>query len=113
MSNNDLFVKQDDTHKRVFYLIKELIKDRSEINVVANYKAAFNASRAANTLVNIGYASFSDIQTLTEVFEGRRRVKIVIKLTKSPDFDKIYAENEEKRKKFIEQKENERKEEQI
>ena len=109
MSSNDLFVKQDDTHKRVFFLAKEALKEKAEINVVANYKAAFNASRAANTLASIGYASLTNIQTVTEVFEGRRRIKVVISLKKSADFDKIYAENEEKRKQFIEQRESEQK----
>ena len=109
MSGNDLFVKQDDTHKRIFFLAKEALKEKAEVNVVANYKAAFNASRAANTLASIGYASLTNIQTVTEVFDGRRRIKVVISLKKSADFDKIYAENEEKRKQFIEQRESEQK----
>jgi len=109
MSSNDLYVKYDDNHKRIFYLIKELIKDREEISVVANHKSSFNAARAANSIVNTGYATYGTVQTLTEIYEGRRRIKLVIKLIKAKEFEKIYAESEARRKQYIEKRENEKK----
>ena len=108
-SNSELYVKYDDNHKRIFYLIKELIKDREEISIVANHKSTFNAARAANSIVNTGYASYANIQTLTEIYEGKRKMKLVIKLKKAPEFEKLYAESEERRKMYSEMRENEKK----
>lgn len=105
MSNNELYVKHDDNHRRVLYLVKELLKAQPTINVVTNYKSAFTVSRVCNTLVTLGYANFSNINTKTDIVEGRRRIKIIVTVAKSENFQKIYDENEAKRQEYLDKKE--------
>ena len=113
MSSNELYVKSDDTHRRVLYLVREFLKDRTEINVVSHFKGAFTVSRACNSLVDLNYAEFGNVRTLTEVVEGRRRIKFEVKLTKGLDFDRLYKENQEKREEFLKQRENEKNEKEV
>jgi len=102
---SDLYVKHDDQHKRVLFLVKELLKERNDINVISGYLGASTVSRVCSTLVNLNYASYSGIQTRTEVNNGKRRTSLIVKIAKTKDFDKLYADNLEKRKKYQEERE--------
>ena len=108
MSNNQLFLKQEDSSKRGNYLVREFLKDKTEITVVSNFKGSFLVSRVCNYMVSNNYAEIVDVKTATEIVEERRRIKFEIKLKKSGEFDKVYAENEERRKKFLEEKEKQK-----
>ena len=105
---NEFKVEQYDNTKKVMYHVKEILKSNEKINITAFTKSSPIATRAAESLVRLGYATFENIQTLTEVKNDRRSIKLVITLKKAADFDKLYKENEEKRKKIQEEKEKEK-----
>ena len=67
------------------------------------------ASRAAESLVRFGYVTIENIQTLTEVKNDRRIIKLIITLKKTKDFQKIFDENKEEMKKREQEREQEAK----
>ena len=81
------------------YYVKEFLLPSDRINIVAGTKSSTVATRAAETLVRLGYVTFDNIQTLTEVKNDRRNIRLIITLKKTKDFDKLYKENEEEKKK--------------
>lgn len=107
-SSSQLFLKQDDNQKRGNYLVREFLKDRSEVTVVSNFRGAFLVTNVCRYLASNNYAEIVDIKTLTEVSDDRRKIKIEVLLKKSKDFDKVYAENEERKKRFAEEREKEK-----
>jgi len=108
-STNNYIVNGNDNFKRSMYLVKELLKDKKDLNVKAGVRGSNISAKVCNTLVNLNYVTYSNIFTETAVVDGRRRTSLVITIVKSDQFDKLYAENEEKRKQFKEKRENEKK----
>ena len=102
-------VEEYDNTKRVMYLVKEILKSSDRINIIAGTKSSSVGTRAAETLVRFGYVTFENIQTLTEVKNDRRSIRLIITLKKTGDFDKLYKENEEERKKKQAEREKETK----
>ena len=100
-------VEQYDNAKKVMYHAKEILISNDRINITAFTNSSPIATRAAESLARLGYVTFENIQTLTEVKNDRRSIKLIITLKKAPDFDKLYKENEEKRKKIQAEKEKE------
>ena len=92
-------VEEYDNTKKVMYLVKEILKSTDRINIISNTKSSAVGTRAAETLARFGYVTFENIQTLTEVKNDRRSIRLIITLKKTGDFDKLYKENEEERKK--------------
>ena len=92
-------VEEFDNTKKVMYYVKEFLLPSDRINIVAGTKSSPVATRAAETLVRLGYVTFDNIQTLTEVKNDRRNIRLIITLKKTKDFDKLYKENEEEKKK--------------
>ena len=89
---------------RSMYLCKEFLNTNKKINLVANTNSASQASRVAETLKRLGYVTIDDIQTQTLVRDGRRQTRIVITLQNTPNFDKLYKESLEERKKREEER---------
>ena len=83
--------------KKVMHLVKEFLLKQERLNLVAGTNSSPIATRAAETLVKFGYVTFENIQTLTEVRNGKRNIKFIITLKKNIDFKDIYDENEEKK----------------
>ena len=102
-------VEEYDNTKRVMYLVKEILKSSDRINIIAGTKSSAVGTRAAETLVRFGYVTFENIQSLTEVKNDRRSIRLIITLKKTGDFDKLYKENEEERKKKQAEREKETK----
>ena len=100
-------VEQYDNAKKVMYHAKEILISNDRINITAFTNSSPIATRAAESLARLGYVTFENIQTLTEVKNDRRSIKLIITLKKAADFDKLYKENEEKRKKIQAEKEKE------
>ena len=98
-------VDPNDFGKKVLYLLKEFLKANKRIKIVGNTASAASATRAAETLKRLGYIEYENVQTETSIDDGRRKTRIVITVHNTADFDKLYQENEEFRKK----KEEERK----
>ena len=86
------------------YLAKEFLNSNKKIKIVANTKSANQAVRLAETLKRLGYVTFDDIQTETIVREGGRQTRVVITVHITSDFDKLYKESLEERKKREEER---------
>ena len=95
----ELKVEEYDNAKKVMYLAKELLLNGEKMNLIGTTKSSPIATRAAETLVRLGYVTFDNIQTLTDVRNDRRSIKLIITLKKTSNFDKLYKENQEERKK--------------
>ena len=99
----ELIVDEYDHPKKVMYLAKELLISSEKLKLVASTNSSPNATKAAETLVRLGYVTFDNIQTATEIQNGRR-IKLYITLKKTANFQKVYDENI----KFKKEKEAER-----
>ena len=96
--------------KKVMHLVKEFLLKQERLNLVAGTNSSPIATRAAETLVKFGYVTFENIQTLTEVKNDRRSIKLIITLKKTSDFQKIYDQNKEEIKKKEQEREQREKE---
>ena len=90
--------------RKVMHLAKESLFSNEKVNLISGTNTSPIASRAAESLVRFGYVTIENIQTLTEVKNDRRNIKLIITLKKTSDFQKIYDEN----KKEISKREEER-----
>ena len=104
----ELKVEEYDNAKKVMYLAKELLLNGEKMNLIGTTKSSPIATRAAETLVRLGYVTFDNIQTLTDVRNDRRSIKLIITLKKTSNFDKLYKENQEERKKREAEREKEK-----
>ena len=89
-------------------LAKLFLKSNKKMKLIGKSYNVNQATRVAETLRRIGYVEFDDIKTETVIDNNSRSVRLVITMHNTPDFDKLYKENEEERKK----KEEERKKQQ-
>ena len=103
----ELRVAEYDYHKKIIYLAKEMLLNSEQINLVSSTKSCPTAARAAETLVRLGYVTYANVQTLTDVRNDRRTTKLIITVKKTDNFEKLYKENEE----FKKQKDAERQKE--
>ena len=103
-------VEEYDNAKKVMYFVKEILKSSDKINIISGTNSSKVSTRAAETLVRFGYVTFDNIQTLTEVKNDRRSIRLIITLKKTNDFEKLYKENEEEKKKKQAERENNKQE---
>lgn len=96
----ELRVGPFDNYRKTMYLAKELLQNTDQINIISGTNSAPNAAKAAETLVRLGYVTYTNIQTSTSVDdkEGRRQTRLIISVKKTANFKKLYDENEAKRK---------------
>ena len=106
----ELFVSEYESGKKVMYLAKELLIPNEKINIISGTNSSSIASRAAETLVRLGYVTFDNIQTLTEIRNDRRSIKLIITLKKTANFQKLYDENQQFKKEKEAEREKEAKE---
>jgi len=92
-------------HKKGVYLVKEELKKNNQVTVKAGVKAAHISTSIVETLQRLNYAKILNISTITNVVEGKRRITLSYLIEKTKEFDKLFEENEEKRKRLIEEKE--------
>ena len=97
-------VDSRDYFSRSMFLVKEFLKNNKKIKIVGSTNNAVQATRVAESLRRFGYVEFDDIQTETLVSDGRRQTRLAITVHNTPDFDKLYKESEEARKKKEEEK---------
>ena len=95
-----------DNTKKVMYHIKEILLSNEKINIISYTKSSPIATRAAESLVRFGYVTYENIQTTTEVNNNKRSIRLIITLKKTANFEKLYKENEEERKRKHAEKEN-------
>jgi hypothetical protein len=96
-----------DNTKKVMHLLKEFLVPNNQINVVCNTNSAGNGAKAVESLCKLGYIAYDNIKTETNIDNNRRKTRLIITVHKTKDFDKLYKENEEKRKQLEEQKKKE------
>lgn len=104
MSVKEFLVNAEDNSKRIMYLVKELLLAHDSVDVIASASSSGNASRAAETLNRLNYTTYENVRTETSVVDNRRRTKLVIRLTKTSEFKRLYDENEAKKKQYQEQR---------
>ena len=102
-----LLISSHDNYRRVMYLAKELLNSNEKINLIASTISSPTVTRAAESLVPLGYVTFENIQTITEIHEGRR-IKLIITLKKTANFKKLYDENEKLKNQRKEEREKEK-----
>ena len=100
-------VDSRDTFPRTMFLTKIFLNNNKKIKIVGNTNNAIRATCVAESLKRLGYIEFDDIQTETLINDGRRQTRLVITVHNTPDFDRLYKENEEARKKREEERKKE------
>ncbi len=95
----ELRVGAGESTKRIMYLAKEFLLKNDVIDVVSGTGSASYASSSCEALVRLNYVTYADIRTETNVINGRRKTRLVLRLKKTNQFDQLYAENEANRKK--------------
>lgn len=104
MSNN-FVINPNDSFNKLMYLIKEKLKENHDLDLIANIDGSLSASRVAEILSRLNYVKISNIYTTTKLIDNFRKINLIIKITKSSEFNKLYLENEEKRKQYTTQHE--------
>jgi hypothetical protein len=92
-----------DNTKRIMYITKEFLLNNDSVDIVSGTGGANTLASAVEGLVRLKYVTYSDIRTETNVVEGVRRTRLVIKVNKTQLFNKLYEENEAKKKQFQEE----------
>ena len=105
----EIRVEEYDHAKKIMYLAKEMLLNKERINIIAGTNSSPIATKAAQNLVRFGYVIFENIQTLTEVKNDRRFIKLILTIKKTSDFKKIYDQNKEDNKKKEEEREKQQK----
>ena len=87
------------------YLVKEFLRANKKLKIVGNTNSASNASKLAENLRRLGLVDYDDIQTETSIRDGRRQTRLVFTVHVTKDFDKLYKESLEEKKKRDEERE--------
>lgn len=102
---NQLGVGGMQTSKQIVYEAKQLLLNQESIEVYSGTHGAQTVAQACEQLVRLKYVTVTDVRSETNVVEGSRRIKFVMKLQKTADFQKLYDENEANRKAKQEERE--------
>ena len=100
----DLRVTQFDNPKKTMYFAKELLLTRDKINITGTTNSATIVARTAEGLVRFGYVTYENVKTETIIENNRKRIRFLITIKKTPEFEKLYNENAELRKKKDEER---------
>ena len=100
---HEIRVEEYDQPSRIINLVKEFLLKNEQVNIVSGTNSSPNGSRAAESLVRFGYVTIENVQTLTEVRNNRRNIRLIITVKKTNDFQKIYDQNKEEVKNHISQ----------
>ena len=84
--------------------VKEFLNGNKKGKIVANTLSANQATGVAETLKRLGFIEFDDIKTVTNVVDNTRQVQLIITVHTTPDFDRLFKESEEERKKREEER---------
>lgn len=89
-----------DYHKKVMYMAREMLIGTERLKIIAGTNSSGTASKAAETLVRVGYVTYENIRTETIIDNNKRKTQFTITVKKTKDFERLYKENEEKKKKM-------------
>ena len=108
--SKEIYIKREDNTKRSIYFVKELLKSTNEdVKLMSSHMGAGIVAKVANALSSMNYVTITNVETDTSVKEGRRKVRLIITVRKTSQFDKLYEENVQKRKEFEEKRNLEQK----
>ena len=83
-------VSEYDHPPKVMYLVKEMLLNSEKINLVGFTNSSSVATRASEGLVRLGYVTYENIQTITDITNNRRSIRLIITLKKTKDFEKLF-----------------------
>ena len=89
----EIIVKDYCTADEVINIVEESLFRKEKINLIAGVKSSSVSVIAAEQLVKARYATIENIQTLTEIKNNRRFVKLIITLKRESNFKQIYEED--------------------
>ena len=78
----ELIISEENTISEVIEYTKILINKSGKIKLIANRKCSVISATASQSLVDLGYIKYDNIQTKTDIENGRRNVKLIITLKK-------------------------------
>ncbi len=96
--SNQLGVGGQTTTRTVVYEAKKLLLTQDSIEVYSGTFGAQTVAQAVEQLVRLKYVTVQDVRSETNVHEGSRRIKFVMRIQKTANFQKLYDENEANRK---------------
>ena len=100
----ELRVNNFDSLKKVMFFAKQFLLKSDTLNLVASTNSIGTAAGAAETLKRLGYVTYGDIQTETVIDSNTRRSRCIIVLKKTKDFQTLYNQHEENKKKYEEER---------
>jgi len=99
-NTNEIKVLPIDNCKKVMYNAKNVLSKFDLIELSSGTGGAPITVRAADSLVRLGYVVYESIKTDTILSQSsRRRTKLTIILKKTSDYQRLFEENEEIRRK--------------
>ena len=109
--SKELYIRREDNTKRSIYLAKEFLQSGNGVlKVMSSHMGAGIVAKVCNALSSMNYVTITNVETETSVKDGRRKVRLIITVTKTKDFEKLYEENLLKRKEMEEKRAQEQKE---
>ena len=108
MEKKEYRVSGQENPGRAMFHIKEMLQSNDKMDITSGTRSSEIAVRAATTLERLGYITIENIQTLTNIEEGKRINKLIISVKKTANFDKLFKEHEEERKQREEQRQKEK-----
>ncbi len=95
---NQLGVGGNTNIRTVVYQAKKLLLEQESIEVYSGTYGAQVVAQACEQLVRLNYVTITDVRSETNILEGNRRIKFVMRLKKTSNFQKLYDENEANQK---------------
>ena len=75
--SKELYIRREDNTKRSIYLAKEFIKSgNGELKVMSSHMGAGIVAKVCNALASMNYVTITNVETLTSVQEGRKRLEL-------------------------------------
>jgi hypothetical protein len=93
--------------KWYMYVVKRVLKEKATTEIKARPSAAAQAIRVAEALKRLGYLDITNYSTTTVSDERGLDRFLVINVTRTSNFNKLYDAREEERKKLLEVRDNE------
>ena len=99
----ELNVSVYQTPKNLAFQIKENLIDAQLINIVAGSVSASTATKVTEKLARLGYITYVDIRSDTSIIKNKRKIRLILTLKKTLNFERLYNENNQKRERLIEE----------
>ncbi len=95
--------------KWYMYIVKRVLKENTTTEIKARPSAAAQAIRVAEALKRLGYLDITNYYTTTVADDRGLDRFLVISVSRTLNFNKLYDEREEERKKLLEKSDQEKK----